>query len=257
MALPSNPKVKDIILGIKALESGKLDINSTTGAPNYHGMVYGIDTSGNQVMIPCARSDMAGDAIPRYDSGSKLYTYQVSGDNQYQVTNKAYVDGQDAKLARNNYIQLRLSSDVSISSSSDLQITNLRKAGDNIGDNTLIFDTTNYDKVTIGAGVSRVKITSIIEYQQVSDATRFGNIVKLNGSNWTNRGNYVGQASDLTGTTLSSSDRKVIVPNVFIAEVSQGDVITFWAKSTGATSSSKDKMVYAEAQTHFIIEVIK
>ena len=66
---------------------------STTGAPNYHGMVYGIDTSGNQTMIPLSTSDIAGDAIPRYDSGSKLYVYQVSGNNQYQVTNKGYVDG--------------------------------------------------------------------------------------------------------------------------------------------------------------------
>lgn len=162
-----------------------------------------------------------------------------------------------AEYSKNDYISLRLNSEIELTDSNEIQITGLRTAGTNIHNNSLIFDDTNYDKVTIGAGVHNIKVTSIIQYRQASDVTRFGNSVKKNGSDFSNRGSYVGQSSDLTGTTLSSSERRVVVNNSFIAGVAEGDVITFHAKSTGATSSAKDKITSQDAQTHFIIEVVK
>ena len=206
MALPSNPKVKDIILGIKALENSKQDaLESGTNIKTL---------SGNSLL--------------------------GSGD-----------------LPIRDYLQLRLNATIDLTSGNDTQITGFLTAGENINNNSLILDTTNRDKVTIGAGVSIIKVTSVIQYMQKTDVTRFGNSIKKNGNDAAYRGSYVGLCSDLTGTTLASNQRRVVVLNVSIFEVSQGDKITFVARSTGSTSSTNDQITSTDGQTHFIIEVIK
>ena len=184
-------------------------------------------------------------------------TITVDGTTVTFDENALYVTIDSEESSVGDYYQLRLNGNVNIADSNDFQFTNLRGAGYNIHNNSLIFDTTNYDKITIGEGVSIVKITSVIQYLQKSDVTRFGNVVKKNGGNWSTRGNYVGLCSDLTGSTLASTERRIVVVNVFVAEVTQGDVLTFYAKSTGATSSAKDQVYASDGQTHFIVEVVK
>ena len=156
-----------------------------------------------------------------------------------------------------DFYQLRIASNQALTSSADTQIVGLRSAISNIHNNSLIFDQNN-NTLTVGSGVSTVKITMVIQYRQVSEVTRFGGLVKINGNNVSNGGSYAGGVcSDLTNSTLAASERRVMVTNVFIANVNQNDVITFWAKSTGATSSYQDLLTYNDGQTHFIVEVVK
>lgn len=172
-------------------------------------------------------------------------------DNTIYVT----LDGADSPIG--DYYQLRIHANQALTSSDDTKIVGLRTVISNIHNNSLVLDTDN-NTLTVGQGVSTVKITMVIQYRQVSEVTRFGGLVKINGNNVTNGGSYAGGVcSDLTNSTLANDQRRVMVTNVFIANVNQNDVITFWAKSTGATSSYQDLVTYTDGQTHFIVEVIK
>ena len=209
MALPSNPKVKDIILGIKALESGKLDKVSTAN------QLYGTDASGDQT------------------------TYNIS------------------KFHLSDFIQVYNSSNVYLGNNTDTQITSLTNYLSNINNSSLTLDTAN-NKIVIGAGISIVKITTVIQFYQRSTATRLSCSVKLNGNDVSHGGSYLGQMSDINGTTVSASDRRIHVTNTFMCAVSQNDAITFFAKSTGNTGTSNSTKDYVSSgESHIIVEVVK
>ena len=179
-------------------------------------------------------------------------TITVDGTTVTFDENALYVTIDSEESSVGDYYEMRIQSNINLSSDADAQITGLRTVTSNVHNSSLTLDTTN-DRIVIGGDISLIKITSIIQYYQKCDATRFGNTIKLNGGNFT--GCYVGQSSDLTGTTLASNQRRALVINVVFCEVTANDVITFMAKSTGATSSAKDYV--SSNETHFIVEVVK
>ena len=209
MAIPSNPKVKDIILGIKALESGKVDKTSTVN------QLYGTDDSGNQT------------------------TYNK---NLFHTS---------------DFIQVYNSSNTYLGNNTDTQITTLTNYLSNINNSSLTLNTDN-NSIVIGANVSIVKITTVIQFYQRSTATRLSCSVKVNGSDVTHGGSYLGQMSDIANTTVGSSDRRIAVTNTFFCSVSQNDAITFMAKSTGNTGTTNGTKDYVSSgESHIIVEVVK
>ena len=238
--------------------SGSESVSDGTNTLNFGSNAF------NSTAIPSTTSSVTQDSTDALTSGGAYtaFAYKVdktSTANQiYGTDNSGNQTTYDKNLFHTtDFYQLRINAAQALTSSADTKIVGLRSVISNIHNNSLVLDTNN-NTLTVGQGVSTVKITMVIQYRQVSEVTRFGGLVKINGNNVTNGGSYAGGVcSDLTNSTLAAAERRVRVTNVFIANVNQNDVITFWAKSTGATSSSQDLLTDTDGQTHFIVEVIK
>ena len=136
---------------------------------------------------------------------------------------------------------------LSLNPDEDTTIFGFTQGPTNYASGQFVLDSEN-GTVTIGAGITRIKVTSIMQFYQNSASTRFSNAVKKNGSDVNNTGNYIGLSS------LNQYGR-VSTTNVVMFSVTQGDVITFVAKSVNSNPNEKDYIMGKE--THFIIEKIK
>jgi hypothetical protein len=164
--------------------------------------------------------------------------------------NNAYEDWSKIRFAGNcnATIQLKITSDISLTTTDDIVITNLAK---DVAVNQHSFFTLDNDNttITIGKDVTTIKITTLYQLYQNSPATRFVSSILKNGSSGGSPKGYMSSASN-----YQFSRQQVIQEKVF-GNLVEGDKFTFAVKSENTDANNPD--VLRKDETRIIIEVIR
>lgn len=155
-------------------------------------------------------------------------------------------------VATRDYIQIGFTYDQTIPDSDD---KNIMFGWQILNSNGNSLSVNNTDRgVVIGSNINTVKVTFVAQMAQNSTTSRFSVITKINNDNYPNEQgtyplSYVRDYKNIGGGS------NFTMQNTFIADVNQGDVLTFFIKSNNNVNTDKDKFI--RIGSHIIVEVLK
>ena len=167
---------------------------------------------------------------------------KLSFDIEDTASYPAYRTGALVNLTKNQFIQLRVSSNVNLTGTSDNNITSLSR---------YIYNTSGLtfadNAITIGEGINYIRLTETgVLYRNTATTGRFTVRAKVNGENIKDEQAYVeGSCLGVGYLTLTTST---------IVRVKCGDVLTFVARSYQNDSTNKDYVV--KNRTKFVVEIL-
>lgn len=181
---------------------------------------------------------------------SSFYSGKPFSGAMRHYRNNAYEDWSKIRFAGNcnATIQLKITSDVSLTTTDDTVLTNLAK---DVAVNQNSFFTLDSDNktITIGKDVTTIKVTTLYQLYQNSPATRFVSCIFKNNNSGGTPKSYISSASD-----YQFSRQQIIQEKVF-GNLVEGDKFTFSVKSENTDPSNPD--VLRKDETRIIIEVIR